>query len=196
MYRKTGIGVPVGLRSAAPPNLGQVKTTITLSKSAKLRLKWLDYYFAHSSNATLTARHFGISMSCFNKWKARYNKHGLRGLEECSTRPNHVRRSLLPIEVSSTIRSLRRANSELSKYKLAVILKRDFSYQVSASTVGRIISRHNLFFTPPIKKKKHPSRRQSVTRQRKPKDFTAIVSGSQYNQQLVSLQDDLILTNN
>lgn len=32
-----------------------------LSKAARLRLQWMDYYAAHGCNAALTSRHFGIS---------------------------------------------------------------------------------------------------------------------------------------
>lgn len=37
---------------------------------------------------------------------------------------------------------------------------------------GRIIKKYGLFFTPPVKPKKHPGRRTSASRLRKPKDFT------------------------
>ena len=69
------------------------------------------------------------------------------------------------------VRSLRKTNPEFSKYKLAVILKRDYNYNLSASSVGRIISRYNLFFTPPIQRKVHPNRLKSIARIRKPKDL-------------------------
>lgn len=79
-----------------------------------------------------------------------------------------------PLPVVDLVRKLRKANPELSKYKLAVILKRDYGYSLyslSSSSVGRIISRYHLFFTPPIQRKGHPNRLKSVARIRKPKDF-------------------------
>jgi len=36
-----------------------------LSRDAKLRLKWFDFYFNHNKNAELTCRHFGISKRTF-----------------------------------------------------------------------------------------------------------------------------------
>lgn len=158
----------MGLRSIAPLKLKQVKQTVTLSKTGRLRLSWLDYYLAHGNNAALTARHFGIARSCFFKWKGRYDKLGLSGLEDQTTRPKHVRHPLTPLLVVDAIRTLRKANPELSKYKLAVILKRDYGYRLSASSVGRILTRYDLFFTPPVKQKGHPGRRQSIARIRKP----------------------------
>lgn len=162
------VGAPMGLRSVAPPNLRQVKDTVTLSKSAKLRLAWFDYYRAHGKNAALTCRHYGLAKSCFFKWKKRYDRLGLRGLCDQPKRPKTVRAPLTPKPVVDAIRSLRKANPEFSKYKLSVILKRDYGYQVSASTVGRILTRYQLFFAPPVRPKSHPHRRTSIQRLRKP----------------------------
>jgi len=159
------------IRDVASPKLKQIKQTVTLPKSAKLRLLWMDYYSAHGKNAALTARHFGIAKSCFFKWKRRYDRVGLRGLVDQSKRPRSTRQPLIPLPVVDSIRSLRKANPEYSKYKLAVILKRDYGYRVSSSSIGRIISKHNLFFPPPVKQKGHPGRRQNIIRLRVPKDF-------------------------
>lgn len=161
----------MGLRSVAPPQLRKVKQTVTLTKAAKLRLSWMDYYQGHGRNAALTCRYFGISKSCFFKWKARLDRLGLTGLEDQSKRPDKVRKPTTPPDVVAAIRTLRKANPEYSKYKLQVILKRDYGYSVHASTVGRVISRYNLFFVPPVKQKGHPGRRQSIAKLRKPSDL-------------------------
>ncbi len=156
------------IRDVAPPQLKQLKQTVTLAKEAKLRLAWMDYYQTHGKNAALTARHFGIAKSCFFKWKKRYDAFGPRGLIDQSKRPKVVRQPLTPQPVVSAIKTLRKANPEFSKYKLEVILKRDYGYQVSSSTIGRIIKRHNLYFDPPVRPKSHPYRRTSIRRLRKP----------------------------
>lgn len=78
---------------------------------------------------------------------------------------------MIPIPVVDAIRTLRRTNPEYSKYKLAVILKRDYGYSVSASTVGRVISRRQLFFSPPVKPKGHPHRLAHLHKNRKPQDL-------------------------
>jgi len=36
-----------------------------LSKQARLRLKWLIYYYKHGKNASLTSRYYGISRKTF-----------------------------------------------------------------------------------------------------------------------------------
>lgn len=159
------------------PGLASVRPTTTLSKQAKQRLKWVDYYHRHGNNARLTCRHFGIAHRTFYRYYNRFKQQGLSGLENRSQRPKKVRQPTTPPNVIAVIRTLRKANPEYSKYKLAVILKRDYGYQVSASTVGRVITRYNLFFTPPVKPKRHPDRLKSAKRLRKSKDFKATKPG-------------------
>lgn len=159
------------------PNLSSIKFTVSLSRDAKQRLKWVDFYHAHNSNARLTCRHFGIAHRTFYRYYNRFKLHGLVGLEARSERPKHVRQPTTPLPVVDLVRSLRKANPELSKYKLAVILKRDHGYSLSASSVGRIIFRYNLFFTPPIQRKGHPGRQQSIARIRKPADLVPTKPG-------------------
>lgn len=155
------------------PGLSSVRPTTTLSKQAKQRLKWVDYYHAHSNNARLTCRHYGIAHRTFYRYYNRFKQQGLAGLENHNHRPKQVRQPTTPRPVIDAIKQLRKTNPEFSKYKLAVILKRDYGFHVSASTVGRVITRYNLFFAPPVKQKGHPGRRQSIARLRKPKDFVA-----------------------
>jgi transposase InsO family protein len=150
------------------PKLGSVKTAVSLSKQAKLRLTWIDYYHAHNNNARLTCRHFGIAHRTFYRYYDRFKLQGLGGLEAKSHRPAHVRQPLTPRPVVDIVRRLRKDNPELSKYKLAVILKRDYGYSLSASSVGRILTRYQLFFAPPVRPKSHPYRRTSIQRLRKP----------------------------
>lgn len=71
-----------------------------LSKAARLRLKWIDYYNSHGRNARLTCRHFGISPQTFYRWKRRYELQGMRGLEDRPKRPKRVRRPTWSFEPS------------------------------------------------------------------------------------------------
>lgn len=171
---KTGTQTRTGV---VIPGLSRVKPTTTLSKAAKQRLKWIDYYHAHDNNARLTCRHFGIAHRTFYRYYNRFKQQGLLGLENYSQRPHKLRQPTTPHPVIVAIKQLRTSNPEFSKYKLAVILKRDYGYSVSASTVGRVISRYDLFFTPPVKPKGHPDRLKSAKRLRKPKDFIAAKPG-------------------
>lgn len=165
---QTRIGVVV-------PKLGQIKPTIKLTKAARLRVQWIDYYHGHNNNARLTCRHFGIHHRTFHRYYERYKKRGLRGLENLSKRPRRVRQPTTPLTQIDLVRTERRANPEYSKYKLAVILQRDHGVILSASTIGRIINRYNLFFASPVKSKGHPDRTHK--RIRKPKDLIVKAPG-------------------
>lgn len=149
--------------------LTRLRDPVQLSKEARLRLKWVDYYHTHNKNARLTCRHFGIHHRSFYRYYRRLQRLGLRGLENLSQRPRHLRQPTTPLAHIDLVRRLRRQNPEYSKYKLAVILQRDHGVTLSPSTVGRIITRYSLFFTPSVKPKGHPDR---VVRRRKPKDLT------------------------
>ena len=153
------------------PGLSAVKSTITLSKEAKQRLKWIDYYHQNGNNARLTCRHFGIAHRTFYRYYNRFKYLGLTGLESQSHRPANVRTPTTPKPVISIVKQLRKSNPEYSKYKLAVILKRDHGYRLSSSTIGRIITRYDLFYSRPVKPKGHPNRRRTVARLLKHKDF-------------------------
>lgn len=159
------------------PGLSSVRQGVALSKEAKQRLKWVDFYHQHGNNARLTCRHFGIAHRTFYRYYNRFKLQGLSGLESLSHRPTNVRKPTTPPDVVATIRTLRKANPEYSKYKLQVILQRDYGYNVSASTVGRVISRYNLFFAPPVKQKGHPGRQKSAGRIRKPQGYVVAQPG-------------------
>lgn len=53
----------------------------------------------------------------------------------------------------------------------------EYDYAVSASTVGRITHRYDLYFTPPVRPKSHPYRRTNIQRQRKPSSLKPTKSG-------------------
>lgn len=165
MKGKLGVSASIGV---VLPGSARLSKIISISKHAKVRLAWLDHYHK-SKNISLTCRRFGISRSLLHKWKNRYGKLGLRGLESRSSRPKNLRGPTISLSSINLVRSLRRENPEYSKYKLATILRRDHDIIISASTVGRIITRYNLFYAPPIKQKGHPDR---IKRRRKPVDLS------------------------
>src|SRR5579871_2813419 len=110
-------GTPGGSRrSIISQYVASLPVPPSLSKEAKQRLRWMDYYHKHR-DASLTCRHFGISRSLFYKWKKRYDQRGPRGLEDISKRPSHVRTPTTPTAQVDLIRRLRREHPEYSKYK-------------------------------------------------------------------------------
>jgi len=147
------------------------RTPARISKEAKTRLQWFDYRRSCGSIAKI-CRSFGISRKTFHKWNKRYNPRLLSSLENHSRRPKNVRSSKIPIEQILLVKNLRTRYPYYSKYKLAVIMKRDRGIVLSASTVGRIIRKHNLFFKPkyPTKKKRYAARK-AIERKHLPADY-------------------------
>ena len=111
-----------------------------LSKQARQRLKWFDYYRAHDHNARLTCRYFGISPQTFYRWKRRYNPRHLESLEERSHRPRHFRQPAYSTELVKAVLRLREEYPRWGKDKLVVLL-REKGVSCCASTVGRIIGK-------------------------------------------------------
>ncbi len=168
------IGTRTSVYGSILPGAARLAKVVSASRSAKRRLAWMDWY-QHSKNVSLTCRHFGIPRSLFHKWRARFLALGVRGLEDQSTRPHRTREPTTALPVIDLVRWLRTANPEFSKYKLAVILKRDHHVVISPSTVGRIFQRHHLFFPQPVKPKRHPQRR--ALKHRLPRDFSVTKPG-------------------
>lgn len=124
--------IPRGTRLAKIPT--------DLSREAKQRLKWFDYYNSHSQNARLTCRHFGISPQTFYRWKHCYSPQNLKTLEDHSHRPKHVRQPTAPPELIEAVLRVREAYPRWGKDKLVVLLRQE-GFTCSASMVGRILKR-------------------------------------------------------
>lgn len=121
-----------------------------ISHKAKQRLKWLDHHAKHN-NAALTCRYFGISESCFWKWKKRYEKYGLQGLENKSKRPKTVRKPETSTDIVEKIQKLRKLYPRYGKEKIYVLLNEN----ISVSSIGRVIKRHNMFYRYKKKRRGH-----------------------------------------
>lgn len=109
-----------------------------LSREARRRLKWFDYYETHGRNARLTCRYFGISPQTFYRWKKRYDPKRLASLEERSHRPQRVRQPTWSPKESEAVLQIREHYPRWGKDKLAVLLKEE-GLVISASMVGRIL---------------------------------------------------------
>ncbi len=153
---------------------------VELSKQARQRLKWFDYYHSHNHNARLTCRYFGISPQTFYRWKRRYNPYHLESLEDHSHRPKHLRQSTASPQLVAAVLKLREEYPRWGKDKLVVLLAEE-GYQVSTSMVGRIIRRlkDRGVLREPVRN--HVSaHRRGIKRPyavRKPKDYQVIKPG-------------------
>jgi putative transposase len=145
-----------------------------LSREARKRLAWFDYYQAHGRNAALTCRYFGISRQAFYRWKPRYDPRELSTLEDRSQRPHHRRQPTWSWEQAERVRRLREQYPRWGKDKLAVLLRRE-GWAVSVSMVGRILTslRQRGVLTAPrmfrVKRRRGTANRPWALR--KPRDY-------------------------
>jgi transposase InsO family protein len=122
------------------PGYARLPSIPVLSKKARQRLKWFDYYKSHNQNARLTCRYFGISPQTFYRWKRRYDPYHLERLEDRPCRPHRVRQPTYSPELVAAVLRLREKYPRWGKDKLVILLRRD-GLTSSASTVGRILNR-------------------------------------------------------
>ena len=120
----------------------------TLSKEAKKRLAWMDFYRANGENAALTCRHFGISRQCFYEWKKKYNPFDLTTLESVSKRPHQTRRWEVSRLEESRIKALRKEHIRWGKMKLRILYEQQYGSPISSWKVQRVIEKHKLYFHP------------------------------------------------
>jgi putative transposase len=127
------------IKNRLAPGTRFLSTLTDLSKGAKQRLKWFDYYERHGQNAARTCRYFGISRQTFYRWQRRYDPPYLVMLEDRKHRPQHVRQPTWSPELAATVRALRETNPRWGKDKLAPLLHAQ-GWSVSVSMVGRILT--------------------------------------------------------
>ncbi len=147
-----------------------------VSRAAKQRAKWFDFYRAHDRNARLTCRRFGISPQTFYRWRRRFDPNDLSTLEDRAKRPRHLRQPTASPDLVTSVKSIREAWPRWGKEKIAALL-RDQGETISTSMVGRILKR--LKESGQIREavwnsvmvKKHQRPRPYATR--KPRDYIA-----------------------
>lgn len=129
-----------------------------LSKEAKQRLKWMDYY-RQCQNVAKTCRYFGIARKTFYHWHKRYDPQNLLTLEEYSRRPKRVRQWQVTREEESRIKVLRKQYIRYGKEKLKIIYERTYRVTISSWKIQRVIEKHRLYYNP-IKNAKLQARRK------------------------------------
>ncbi len=145
-----------------------------LSRKARQRLKWFDYYNSRNRNARLTCRYFGISPQTFYRWKERYDPRHTQSLEDRPHCPKHVRQPTYTVALVQAVHGLREEYPRWGKDKLVILLRRE-GFTCSASTVGRILKklkeRGELKEPLPNHISARKSQRQRPYAVRKPKDY-------------------------
>jgi len=162
------------VRAIAPGTIKISRLEINVTRDAKRRLDWFNYYYNHSKNARLTCRHFGISPQTFYRWLKRYDPKHPKTLESRSHRPHKVREPTYSLEQIDAVLKKREQYPRWGKDKLAVLLRRE-NMQISASMVGRILNylKARNILREPIKNR-ISARKRKIKRPyaiRKPKEY-------------------------
>lgn len=152
---------------------GKLSKIPKLSKEAKRRLKWMDWYKSHGNNARLTCRHFGLSPDVFYRWKNRYNPYSLLSLEDdkITRTPHKVRQPRTDSIIVKRVKEIREEHPRWGKKKIWKLLDRE-GINTTISTVGRTLTRlreRGILKEPPIV----TARIEKGKRRRKPR-FHAI----------------------
>jgi len=138
----------------------------TYSKKAYDREKNLKLYqklISEGCSQKTALEAIGISRATYYRWKKNYQIYGLEGLEDESRRPDNLRKSSWTRKDEKLVFRMRKRFNLWGKYKIAAILSREYNSNLSASTVGRIISKFiakdkikpvNFYFGRTIKKKR------------------------------------------
>jgi hypothetical protein len=78
-----------------------------LSREARRRPEWFDYYSSHGHNTRLTCPYFGDSPQTFCRWRERYDPKRIESLEDLSHRPRHLRQPTYSMELIEAVLRLR-----------------------------------------------------------------------------------------
>jgi len=96
-------------------------------------MEWIIFWEKNRKDASLTARHFGISRKTFYKWLPRFEKDFLRGLEDESRRPKRRRlRQYSALQYEKVV-SLRKQHLRYGKMKLLAIYRRRYPDEITIS---------------------------------------------------------------
>jgi transposase InsO family protein len=129
------------------PGASSLASMPDISKEAKQRLKWMDYY-RKTKNVSLVCRYFGISRKTFYQWKKRYDPYHLESLEEKSKRPRNTRKWEVRRTEELRIINLRKKYIRYGKEKLKVIYQNIYQEPISSWKIQRVIEKHSLYYSP------------------------------------------------
>jgi len=135
-------GIAMNIYGKILPGTKRINRLVALSREAKQRLGWMDWYNSHNKNARLTCRRFGVSPDTFYRWKKRFNPVDLSTLEDdrATRTPRSLRKPQTDPRLIWRIKELRELYPRWGKKKIWKLLSRE-GWQTSVSTVGRTFDR-------------------------------------------------------
>ncbi len=137
-----------------------------LSEKAKIKLKAINLYKSKKYTVEQICEIFEIDRSTFYRWRKSYNSRVLQSLEDKSKKPKRTRRKVVrTYEVEHAVCEIRRKYPYFGKEKIKRILERECKINVSASSVGRILSQYR-FMLPKTKvaRKRAKTRKKNKVR--------------------------------
>jgi transposase len=141
----------------------------TLSGGGQTRLEWIIYYHTKAKkNASLTARHFGISRKTFYTWLNRFDETNLATLEERSRAPiKRRKREYQPWQYERVVQ-LRRAHIRYGKMKLFHIYHAQYPDDTTLTSwnIQCIIQDANIYYHPQKQARINRKRSRSVKKKR------------------------------
>lgn len=144
-YFGNGIALPIwtgeGLRKEVKAN--------HYSPSVAKRLEWIIYYRTKANkNAALTSRHFGVTTKTFFKFRKRFDRSGLKGLDDLSRCPHTVRSSTVTGVEEVRIRKLRKDHIREGKMKLVRYYQNIYGVSISSWKIQRVIEKYGIYYHP------------------------------------------------
>lgn len=124
------------------------------------RIQFIADYLRESSSVTELCDLYGVSRKTASKWIDRYLRQGPAGLQEHSRRPQHSPHQTAEDIVEALLQARRRHPSWGGKKLLALLHKRDPSWELPhRSTVCDILKRHGMVpHTRPRRRIGHPGK--------------------------------------
>jgi len=143
-----------------------------LSKEACLRLEWLIFYeTVGKKSASFTACYFGIAKKTFYKWFKRFDDgRYIKGLENRSTKPKHLRTSELSLTDELRIKKLRLSHMHWGRNKIRVEYAKKYQGESTTNHAVEIVIRKHMLYPDQTKaemiaiKRKRAKKKQRITK--------------------------------
>jgi len=143
---KGKIGTPCTLTYARPywdKSIIKLHHIDKLSPKAKVRYKAINLYHSGKYSLIQICEIFEINRSTFYRWRKKYNSNQVQSLEDRSKKPHQTRRKIARTpKIEAKVRQIRRNYPYFGKEKIQKILEREDGLNISASSVGRILSQY------------------------------------------------------
>ncbi len=114
-----------------------------LSKKAKTKFKAINLYNSGRYSLDQICEIFEINRVTFYRWRKSYHPKAIQSLEPKSRKPKRARQKVVRnYETEHLVCEIRRKYPYYGKEKIKRILERDYSVNVSTSSVGRILHQY------------------------------------------------------